>query len=160
MPQGSFQNKKKFIIFKPLFFIRIILCVDLSIWFIRLFHVLMIFEALGPKLVMIRKMLMDLFFFITIIVVCICAFGITTHAAMYPSNKYLVKTLKQIFHNAYWAIYGDLSVLDEINKKCEKDEEDCVEPQSAGSVYSYIFLVFYLIVANVLLVNLLVALFR
>lgn len=35
---------------------RIILCFDLCIWFLRLLNVSIVFKALGPKLVMIQKM--------------------------------------------------------------------------------------------------------
>lgn len=35
---------------------RIVLCMDLCIWYVRLLHVSVVFKSLGPKLVMIQKM--------------------------------------------------------------------------------------------------------
>ena len=35
---------------------RLILCIDLIVWFIRLLHMLVVFKSLGPKVVMIQKM--------------------------------------------------------------------------------------------------------
>lgn len=35
---------------------RIILCIDLVAWYMRLLHVSVVFRSLGPKLVMIQKM--------------------------------------------------------------------------------------------------------
>ena len=35
---------------------RIILCVDLIIWFMRILNVALVFQSLGPKLVMIQRM--------------------------------------------------------------------------------------------------------
>ena len=57
---------------------RIIYVIDLSAWYVRLLHVSIIFRALGPKLVMIQKMFYDLMFFILLISVFVCSFGITT----------------------------------------------------------------------------------
>jgi transient receptor potential cation channel subfamily M protein 2 len=57
---------------------RVTLCVDLCIWYMRLLHVFTFFKALGPKLVMIKKMINDLLFFLCIMAVFVCAFGITT----------------------------------------------------------------------------------
>ena len=38
------------------YFLRLVLCVDLWIWYVRILHVSLIIKSLGPKLVMIRKM--------------------------------------------------------------------------------------------------------
>lgn len=35
---------------------RIVLCMDLCIWYVRILHVSVVFKSLGPKLVMIQKM--------------------------------------------------------------------------------------------------------
>ncbi len=53
-------------------FCRILLAIDLTIWYVRLLHVALVFKNLGPKLVMIQKMvkmsfeLTWLYFFIMI----------------------------------------------------------------------------------------------
>jgi hypothetical protein len=58
---------KEFINFKIIrgkiflnFFNRIVLCIDLLIWYLRLLHVSIVFKSLGPKLVMIQKMVIEL----------------------------------------------------------------------------------------------------
>jgi hypothetical protein len=56
-------------------------------------------------------------------------------------------------------IYGEMKILEEIN-----DEETCMQsgncPENSGIVFSYIGLMLYMIVVNVLLLNLLIAMFR
>lgn len=57
---------------------RIVLCADLWLWYLRLLHLSIVFKSLGPKLVMIQKMVKDLIFFMSIIAIFVCAFGVTT----------------------------------------------------------------------------------
>ena len=61
---------------------------------------------------------------------------------------------------AYWPVYGDIRLLDEIlgrEEICEKDKYGCSD--LAGAYYSYIALILYMLFANVLLLNLLIAMF-
>lgn len=79
---------------------------------------------------------------------------------MYPGNKFTMDLILNMINKAYWPIYGDMRILGEI-----VDEEDsCTEkmncPDTAGKYYSFIALMIYMIVANVLLLNLLIAMFR
>ena len=50
----------------------------------------------------------DLIFFISIILIFICAFGVITQATMYPGNKLDFNLITNIFDKAYWPIYGEL----------------------------------------------------
>lgn len=84
------------------------MCIDVFIWYFRLLHVFIVFKSLGPKLVMIKKMARDLIFFISIILIFICAFGVITQATMYPGNKLDFNLITNIFDKAYWPIYGEL----------------------------------------------------
>jgi hypothetical protein len=76
-----------------------------------------------------------------------------------------MELLKKLVDKAYWPIFGELRILDEINsEECavqepgQEPDEDC--PSTSGIVYSYMFLIAYIIIANVLLINLLIAMFR
>lgn len=62
-----------------------------------------------------------------------------------------------ILNKAYWPIYGEMKILDELSECLESDAGAC---ENSGVVFSYIFLMIYMIIANVLLVNLLIAMFR
>ena len=74
----------------------------------------------------------------------------------------MIFKLKILFYYGYFVlrpIFGEMKILDEIS-----DEENCVEsgncPQKSGVIFSYIGLMIYMIVVNVLLLNLLIAMFR
>lgn len=137
------------------------MAIDLSIYFVRLLHVSIIFKSLGPKLVMIEKMVYDLIFFIVIISVFVLTFGIITQATLYPGNTFDFNLLKSIFNKAYWPIYGDLTLLHNIIL-CKSN--DCYEsetkPAESGVYLTYLATVIYMILVYVLLLNLLIAMFR
>ena len=50
-----------------------------------------------------------------------------------------------------------MKILDELNE-CSISDDAC--PETSGKVFSYIALMIYMIIANVLLINLLIAMFR
>lgn len=60
-----------------------------------------------------------------------------------------------MINKAYWPIYGEMKILDELT---EEDEDNVPDP--IGKYYSFIALMIYMIIANVLLLNLLIAMFR
>lgn len=99
-------------------------------------------------------------FFISIIAIFICAFGVTTQATLYPGrNKLDFDLIKAILDRAYWPIYGEMKILDEIDR-CEvssSSDESC--PTTSGIAFSFIALMVYMVIANVLLINLLIAMF-
>ena len=67
---------------------------------------------------------------------------------------------RRILTKGYWPVYGTIKILEDFDRfsaNCT-GRLDCPEPH--GLVYSYIVLMIYMVVANVLLVNLLIAMFR
>jgi hypothetical protein len=68
----------------------------------------------------------------------------------------------QIINKAYWPIFGTIEILNDFSKissSCKDDlDEDC--PEIYGVIYGYVLLMGYVIVANVMLINLLIAMFR
>ena len=110
---------------------------------------------------MIRKMFFDLVFFIFIISIFICAFGVVTQASMFSKNEWNFQLLKKIINNAYWPIYGDTKILEDVERtSCDSNDDDCRIPHPVGAIFSYIATMIYMLIANVLLLNLLIAMFR
>lgn len=98
-------------------------------------------------------------FFVTIIAIFVCAFGVTTQALLHPQNKLNLKLFLNVIHKAYWPIYGEIMILEEdITFDCDKNKTNC--PESVGVVFSFFSLMIYMVIANVLLINLLIAMFR
>jgi hypothetical protein len=100
----------------------------------------------------------DLKGFFVIIGTFVLAFGIALQAILYPGDKFTPKIFIEIFNMAYWPIYGEMGILEIIKKdKCE-DGEICLD--SATQASSFMLLMIYMVIANVLLINLLIAMFR
>ena len=68
--------------------------------------------------------------------------------------------VKDIIDIAYWPIYGEMKVLDKINEQYEAIKEDSYYSETLTIISSYAGLMAYMILVNVLLVNLLIAMFR
>ncbi len=141
---------------------RIFLCQDICVWFLRLLHVSLVYKSLGPKLVMIEKMIKDLLFFLCLMAIFVFAFGITTEAILNQQSDLDLNLFRRIVNKAYWPIYGTIKVMedfDRIDFSCR--EGNCPENiEKFGAIYSFLLLMAYMIIANVLLVNLLIAMFR
>ena len=76
---------------------------------------------------------------------------------MFPGNELSLNLIKKVLDNAYWPIYGDMKILDKLEETCEKNDPSC--PLSSGVAFSYVALMVYMVIANILLINLLIAMF-
>ncbi|RDD42200.1 Transient receptor potential cation channel subfamily M member 3 [Trichoplax sp. H2] len=146
---------------------RILYCVDLIIFSIRLLQVISPSKNHGPKLIMIRKLLGDLISFLVILFVFLVAFGIASHAILYPNRISGKSAVVSILLIPYWRIFGDLNIDSTENIiKCATTNTS--NATVAGITYSYYnclaveivvnaLLIIYLLIAIILLLNLLIA---
>ncbi|CAF0806293.1 unnamed protein product [Adineta ricciae] len=127
---------------------RIILAIDLSIWYIRTLDTFSAVKRLGPKLVMIGEMVYDMKFYMVMLTVFILAYGVPTYSLMYGVEKFSWHIPRAIINIAYWQIFGELTIIDEIERNYE-----------IGGYVVFFLLIAYMTVASVLLINLLIAMF-
>nr|KAI8744050.1 transient receptor potential cation channel subfamily M member 2-like [Biomphalaria glabrata] len=145
---------------------RVILSINLITFFFRILQIFSINKQLGPKLVMIGKMLQDLKWFVVILLVFIVSYALASEAVLYPNSEPSWKLLYFVPRKAYWQIYGEL-FLDDI-----EDPETCTNnateystytikrcPSEVGKYFVPILLGFYMLMTTVLLLNLLIAMF-
>ncbi|XP_052244809.1 transient receptor potential cation channel subfamily M member-like 2 isoform X3 [Dreissena polymorpha] len=145
---------------------RVFLALNFISFFLRLLHIFSVHKRLGPKLVMIGKMVQDLMYFLVILMVFIVSYAIASHSILYPNSPLSWSTVSQVIRKSYWNIYGEL-FLDEIegDPNCSFDEilwsngtsPRC--PSDVGKVVVPILMGVYMMFANVLLLNLLIAMF-
>lgn len=93
----------------------------------------------------------------------VIAFGVAFQSLLASHKNFSFKVLIDVFNNAYWAVYGELTLLDKINSQlCIGNDNDfenpCLDELSAS--IAFILLMIYMIVASVLLVDLLIAMVR
>ncbi|CAF3534340.1 unnamed protein product [Rotaria sp. Silwood1] len=127
---------------------RIILSVDLTIWFMRSLDLFAAIKQLGPKLVMIGEMVHDLKFFMLMLTVFILGFGVSSYSLIYGANPFNWDLPRRIIDFAYWQIFGELTSLDIFGHNYRPN-----------GYAVFILLVCYMAIVSILLVNLLIAMF-
>ena len=57
------------------------------------------------------------------------AFAISVHSILYPQQEFNFDTILKVMHMGYWTIFGEIYILDDLNKKgCANDPSTCLEP--------------------------------
>ncbi|KAK6180329.1 hypothetical protein SNE40_012504 [Patella caerulea] len=147
-------------------FARVTLCLNLVSFYFRILHIFSVNKQLGPKLVMIRRMVQDLMSFVVILAVFIMAYAVATEAILYPNTELSWKMIYHVPRKAYWQIYGELFLEDiEGENPCSSDPavygdyETLRCPSEVGKYLAPVFMGIYVLMTNVLLLNLLIAMF-
>uniref|UniRef100_A0A4W6CQQ8 Transient receptor potential cation channel, subfamily M, member 1a n=1 Tax=Lates calcarifer TaxID=8187 RepID=A0A4W6CQQ8_LATCA len=149
---------------------RVIYCVDIIFWYIRVLDIFGVNKYLGPYVMMIGKMMIDMLYFVVIMLVVLMSFGVARQAILHPDEEPTWRLARNIFYMPYWMIYGevfadsiDLYAM-EINPPCGDNmyDEDGkkLPPCIPGAWLTPAIMACYLLVANILLVNLLIAVFN
>ncbi|XP_076821168.1 transient receptor potential cation channel subfamily M member-like 2 isoform X1 [Clavelina lepadiformis] len=148
---------------------RILMAIAFVIYCLRVFSLFAVHADLGPKLLMVSKMLKDLFFFLFIWAVIVVAYGVTSQALLYPDEQNPKKTFIGAVYKPYWQLFGEL-FLSEIDFKSGSDEFSCnanvtrslndrIPQCPEENAFVPILSAIYMLLVNVLLLNLLIAMF-
>ncbi|XP_034025898.1 transient receptor potential cation channel subfamily M member 3 isoform X1 [Thalassophryne amazonica] len=144
---------------------RVIYCVNIIYWYIRLLDIFGVNKYLGPYVMMIGKMMIDMMYFVIIMLVVLMSFGVARQAILNPNEDPSWMLARNIFFMPYWMIYGEV-FADQIDPPCGQNvtAEDGVvvalPPCKTGAWIVPAIMACYLLVANILLVNLLIAVFN
>ncbi|XP_077938965.1 transient receptor potential cation channel subfamily M member 1 isoform X4 [Gasterosteus aculeatus] len=155
---------------------RVIYCIDIIFWYIRVLDIFGVNKYLGPYVMMIGKMMIDMMYFVVIMLVVLMSFGVARQAILHPDEEPTWRLARNIFYMPYWMIYGEVFAdsIDrktrvhiyamEINPPCGDhlfDEDGKkLPPCIPGAWLTPAIMACYLLVANILLVNLLIAVFN
>lgn len=148
---------------------RDVLCVDYMVFTLRLIHIFAIHKQLGPKIIIVGKMMKDVFFFLFFLMVWLMAYGVANQALLYSYDPSLDRIFRRVFYRPYLHIFGQIPVEEmDVGKRWDMPCTDNVTLIQMGdepcrTLYSnwlvVILLVVYLLVTNILLINLLIAMF-
>lgn len=139
-------------------------------------------RRLGPKVLMVTSMFMDMIQFLAIMVIFVLSYGIAVQGILYPNEWRVGKILYNIIYTPYFQVYGELFIgelttyafedhLDPEKGECsnlpfrshinETSGHDPYDPQRCPNPNKMVEVLqaFYILISNVLLLNLLVALF-
>ncbi|XP_072037605.1 transient receptor potential cation channel subfamily M member 5-like [Amphiura filiformis] len=145
---------------------RLLLALDLFFFYFRQLHVFTISEKLGPKVIMVFKMFVDLVFFLSILFIILLGYGIAVHSIQFPKDTDAASLVAGILYRPYFQIYGELfiegrSVLDP-DDSCSTNQTEIELGADRCPEHGHIALIslgLYMMISNVLLLNLLIATF-
>ncbi|UJR23620.1 hypothetical protein I4U23_026606 [Adineta vaga] len=138
---------------------RIILALDLELWYLSSLKFITIIKILSPKVFMVRNMLRDLMGFLYVVLICIAAYGVVSRTMINQSKmEFTIHSIfANIFHAPYWLLYAD-----------SDDERETIDNLTASNsstglhaevAVTHVLLAFHMILFNILLLNLLIAAF-
>ncbi|XP_065060312.1 transient receptor potential cation channel subfamily M member 6-like isoform X1 [Rhopilema esculentum] len=139
---------------------RVVLAVDIMFWIIRLLDIFSVNQNLGPYVVIIGKMTIDLAYFLFIMAVFLLAYGVARQTILEPNKPVSWKSVAEIFFVPYFQVYGELFIDKEhlysnnLTYFGTTKHNDYSEPAVS------LLMAFYLLIANILLLNLLIAIFN
>ncbi|CAF1451499.1 unnamed protein product [Rotaria sordida] len=159
----------RFIVIETFFMIsKITFGLDLILWYIRILHLFAAYERLGPKLIMIFNTMKDLLFFVCFILIFLLGFSITSWSLLitssqvtwiYDNNGKLLnitivdndshtwdwKLLRDMTNYGVWKVFGQV---------------EPIESDNSYSAVAFVLAILFVTISNVLLLNVLVALFN
>lgn len=107
--------------------------------------------------------MIDMLYFVVIMLVVLMSFGVARQAILHPDEEPSWRLARNIFYMPYWMIYGEV-FADQIDPPCGDNlyDEDGkrLPPCIPGAWLTPAIMACYLLVANILLVNLLIAVFN
>ncbi|XP_020826469.1 transient receptor potential cation channel subfamily M member 5 isoform X4 [Phascolarctos cinereus] len=144
---------------------RTVLAMDFMVFALRLIHIFAIHKQLGPKIIIVGRMMKDVFFFLFFLTVWLIAYGVTTQALLHPRDSRLEWIFRRVLYRPYLQMFGQIPLdeIDEARVNCSTHPLLLENSPSCPNLYAnwlvILLLVTFLLVTNVLLMNLLIAMF-
>lgn len=136
---------------------RLIFCVDIIYWYLRILNILGVNKYLGPLVTMMGKMVKNMIYFVVLLLVVLLSFGVCRQSILYPDKEASWFLVREIFFQPYFMLYGEV-FADSIDPPCGDDPG--LEKCQMGHWITPAVMSMYLLVANILLINLLIAVFN
>ncbi|XP_069986599.1 transient receptor potential cation channel subfamily M member 1 [Penaeus vannamei] len=164
---------------------RTFYAINTAFFYCRLFRMYHVNYHLGPKLVIFYRMITEVLVFMALLVIFILGYGIASQSLLHPSHYSFTfnvtevgNIVESVILTPYWQMYGEL-LLDQIvgtdhetchEKSCRVADSclnqtqdclrDCVCENPADYKWTVKLMLFvYLIIGNIMLLNLLIAIF-
>uniref|UniRef100_W5K6R9 Ion transport domain-containing protein n=1 Tax=Astyanax mexicanus TaxID=7994 RepID=W5K6R9_ASTMX len=143
---------------------KVVLCIDFIIFCLRLMAIFTISRTLGPKIIMVRRMMMDLFFFMFLLSIWVVAYGVAKQGILIQNEERFNWIVRGAVYDVLLSVCTFsththiVNATDPLKPKCPVLNEDNVPVFPEW--LTIIMLCVYLLFANILLLNLLIAIFN
>ena len=135
---------------------RVLYALGALLLWLRLGRLYALSPKLGPKLVMIGRMLEDVLVFMALLMVMLVGYGVTMHAILEPWRSFDQQSPNTIFFKPMFHVLGD-TFLENIQMHTDCIGEDFTQCNDSTNYLIVTLLIFYLVISNIMLVNLLIA---
>uniref|UniRef100_A0A3B3XD50 Ion transport domain-containing protein n=1 Tax=Poecilia mexicana TaxID=48701 RepID=A0A3B3XD50_9TELE len=149
---------------------KIILCIDFVVFCLRLMAIFTINRTLGPKIIIMR----DLFFFMFLLSIWVVAYGVAKQGILIENDNRLDWIMRGAIYEPYLVIFGNFPENIDNAKfdmnSCSMNGTDPMKPKcpvlnnkempAFPEWLTIVMLCVYLLFANILLINLLIAIFN
>ncbi|XP_023571875.1 transient receptor potential cation channel subfamily M member 2 isoform X3 [Octodon degus] len=154
---------------------RVILSLDFIMFCLRLMHIFTVSKTLGPKIIIVKRMMKDVFFFLFLLAVWVVSFGVAKQAILIHNESRVDWIFRGVVYHSYLTIFGQIpAYIDGVNfdlAHCSPNGTDPYKPKCPESDITQqkpafpewltvILLCLYLLFTNILLLNLLIAMFN
>uniref|UniRef100_A0A667ZHK5 non-specific serine/threonine protein kinase n=1 Tax=Myripristis murdjan TaxID=586833 RepID=A0A667ZHK5_9TELE len=138
---------------------RTVYCLNIIFWYVRLLDILAVNQQAGPYVMMIAKMVANMFYIVVIMAIVLLSYGVPRKAILYPNEEPSWTLAKDVVFQPYWMMYGEVYAY-EIDV-CANNSESSVRSLCAAGVWlTPLLQAVYLFVQYILMVNLLIAFFN
>ncbi|XP_068267039.1 transient receptor potential cation channel subfamily M member 7 [Nyctibius grandis] len=138
---------------------RITYCLNIIFWYVRLLDFLAVNQQAGPYVMMIGKMVANMFYIVVIMAVVLLSFGVPRKAILYPDEAPSWTLARDIVFHPYWMIFGEVYAY-EIDVCANNSDEKVAHLCGPGTWLTPFLQAVYLFVQYIIMVNLLIAFFN
>ncbi|XP_042631784.1 transient receptor potential cation channel subfamily M member 7-like [Cyprinus carpio] len=138
---------------------RIVYCLNIIFWYVRLLDILMVNQQAGPYVTMIGKMVANMFYIVVIMAVVLLSFGVPRKAILYPNEAPSWTLARDVVFQPYWMMYGEVYAY-EIDVCANSSDPNVKDLCRTGVWLTPLLQAVYLFVQYILMVNLLIAFFN
>ncbi|KAL1007574.1 hypothetical protein UPYG_G00088560 [Umbra pygmaea] len=138
---------------------RTVYCLNIIFWYVRLLDILLVNQQAGPYVMMIGKMVANMFYIVVIMAVVLLSYGVPRKAILYPNEDPSWRLLVDVVFQPYWMMYGEVYAY-EINVCSNSTENNFYHLCTDTTWITPLLQAVYLFVQYILMVNLLIAFFN
>uniref|UniRef100_H3BVY3 non-specific serine/threonine protein kinase n=1 Tax=Tetraodon nigroviridis TaxID=99883 RepID=H3BVY3_TETNG len=138
---------------------RLVYCLNIIFWYVRLMDILAVNQQAGPYVMMIAKMVANMFYIVVIMAIVLLSFGVPRKAILYPDEEPSWTLAKDVIFQPYWMMYGEVYAY-EIDVCANNTEPLSKQLCATGVFLTPLLQAVYLFVQYILMVNLLIAFFN
>uniref|UniRef100_A0A3Q1FRT2 non-specific serine/threonine protein kinase n=1 Tax=Acanthochromis polyacanthus TaxID=80966 RepID=A0A3Q1FRT2_9TELE len=138
---------------------RTVYCLNIIFWYVRLLDILAVNQQAGPYVMMIAKMVANMFYIVVIMAIVLLSYGVPRKAILYPNQEPSWTLAKDVVFQPYWMMYGEVYAY-EIDVCANNSDPNVKDLCLPGVWLTPLLQAVYLFVQYILMVNLLIAFFN